>query len=358
MTTNSISTNGKALINIINCTNQIQHIKLPTFETENIKNYHVFSINKTEKSGERAKKLLKTISKPQNLDESLEQKLNKLCTDYSDIFALDTDKASINNFYERKLHLKDTQPVYTRNYRTAHSETAEINKQVQKLLDNDLIENSNSEYNSPIILVPKKGKGKDKKWRMCIDYRKLNKKLVADRYPLPRIDDILDNLGRTKYFSIVDLHSGFHQVPLSEESRNYTTFSTEKGSFRWKVLPFGLNVSPNSFSRMMNIAFSGLTPERAFLYIDDIIIIEKSENEHLLNLEETFKTMRKYNLKLNPEKCKFFQPQVTFLGHKCTADGILPDEEKLKSIHKYPKPHDKDSVKRFVAFANYYRKFI
>lgn len=358
MTSNSIAVNGVAQIQIVNCTNQMQTIKFPEFETENLENYHIYTINKTENSEERTKRVLKILSKNYPNDGRLHKQLNKLCVEYSDIFALDTDKMTVNNFYEQKLRVNDNQPVFTRNYRTPHSQKQEINKQVQKLLDNDLIEHSISEYNSPVILVPKKGTNSEKKWRMCIDYRKLNKKLVADRHPLPRIDDILDNLGRAKYFSVFDLFSGFHQVPLSEESRNYTTFSTEKGSFRCKVLPFGLNVSPNSFSRMMSIAFSGLTPERVFLYIDDIIVIGRSEREHFTNIEATFQVLRKFNLKLNPEKCKFFQSQVTFLGHKCTSEGILPDGDKLKSVHKYPVPHDKDSVKRFVAFANYYRKFI
>lgn len=301
---------------------------------------------------------MRILSKNYPNDKKLHQKLGKLCTKYADIFALETDTMTVNNFYSQEIKIKDHEPVYTRNYRTPHAQKQEIDKQVQKLLENDLIENSSSNYNSPIILVPKKSTGAEKKWRMCIDYRKLNQKIIADRYPLPRIDDILDNLGRAKYFSIIDLFSGFHQVPLNETSRDFTTFSTEKGSFRWKVLPFGLNISPNSFSRMMNIAFSGLPPQKAFLYIDDIIVIGRSEREHIENLEAVFKILRERKLKLNPEKCKFFQEQVTFLGHKCTAEGIFPDETKLKSMKTYPTPHDKDAVKRFVAFANYYRKFI
>lgn len=358
MTANAIAKDGLAQIRIINCTNQVQSVQIPEFETDGLDNYHIYTMNKSENSEERAKKVLKILSKNYPNDKKVHKQLSKLCVEYADIFTLDTDQMTVNNFYEQKLRLKSDEPVFTRNYRTPHSQKQEIDKQVRKLLDNNLIEHSISEYNSPIILVPKKGTDSERKWRLCIDYRKLNKNLIPDRHPLPRIDDILDNLGRAKYFSVVDLFSGFHQVPLSEESRNYTTFSTEKGSFRWKVLPFGLNVSPNSFSRMMSIAFSGLTPERAFLYIDDIIVIGRSEREHFSNLEATFQVLRKFNLKLNPEKCRFFQPQVTFLGHKCTSEGILPDDSKLKSVHKYPVPHDKDSVKRFAAFANYYRKFI
>lgn len=120
---------------------------------------------------------------------------------------------------------------------------------------------------------------------MCVDYRMLNKSLIADKFPLPRIDDILDSLGRAKHFSVLDLYSGFWQIPLEPNSREMTAFSTDKGSFQWKVLPFGINVAPNSFSRMMSIAFSGLPPETCFIYMDDLIVIGCSLKHHLKNLE-------------------------------------------------------------------------
>lgn len=124
------------------------------------------------------------------------------------------------------------------------------------------------------------------------------------------------------------------------------------------MLPFGLNVAPNSFCRMMSLAFSGIPPEQAFLYMDDIIVIGTSEKNHLNNLTIVFKICRDHNLKLNPEKCEFFRTEVTFLGHKCTQNGLLPDETKTEVIQKFPRPMDKEAVKRFTAFANYYRRFI
>lgn len=142
---------------------------------------------------------------------------------------------TINNFYEQKLRVTDTNPVYIKNYRLPRTQRPEIEFQVSKLLKNDLIEPSQSNYNSPLILVPKKSTDDEKKWRMCVDYRMVNKKLVADKYPLPRIDDILDSLGCARYFSVLDLYSGFHQIGIDENSRDITSFSTDRGSFRWKV---------------------------------------------------------------------------------------------------------------------------
>lgn len=267
------------------------------------------------------------------------------------------DKATVNNFYKQKLRIKDNTPTYIKNYRTPFTHREEIDKQVDNLLTNKLIEPSRSCYNSPIILVPKKSTGTPK-WRMCIDYRQVNKRLIADKYPLPRIEDILDNLGRARYFSVLDLFSGFHQIPLERESRDITSFSTHKASYRWKVLPFGLNVSPNSFSRMMALAFTGATHLQHFLYMDDIIITGCSKAHHLKNITSIFDICRKFNLKLNPEKCKFFKSEVTYLGHRCTDKGIFPDSSKLDAVSKYPVPTSKEETKKFIAFANYYRKFI
>lgn len=134
---------------------------------------------------------------------------------------------------------------------------------------------------------------------------------------MPRIDNILDNLGKAQYFSGIDMHSGFHQIPLDAESRPITSFNTENGSYQWKVLPFGLNVSPNSFVRMVVLAFHGIPLEICFLYMDDIVVIGRSAKDHFRNLRIVLETCRKRNLKLNPNKCQFFRNEVTYLGHRC-----------------------------------------
>ena len=352
---NTIVSKESPFIQVMNTNTSIQKIpKNTSLKAEPLKNFSIYHAHETYNNIGRTNKLINVIS--QNVNEENKLELLNLIKQFSEVFQLEDDKMTVNNFYQQKLRITDNTPVYIKNYRTPYSQKQEINNQTGKLLKNDLIEPSTSNYNSPVILIPKKGVSK--KWRMCIDYRLVNKKLIADKYPLPRIEDILDNLGRAKFFSVLDLYSGFHQIPLHEDSRDITSFSTENGSFRWKVLPFGLNVSPNSFSRMMALAFAGVSPLKCFLYIDDIIVIGCSEKHHLKNLKAVFETCRKYNLKLNPDKCKFFKSEVTYLGHKCTDQGILPDNSKFKSIQNYPVPQDKDSVKRFVAFMNYYRRFI
>lgn len=145
---------------------------------------------------------------------------------------------------------------------------------------------------------------------------------------------------------------------MDESSRKFTAFSTQFEHYQFLRLPFGLNISPNSFQTMMTIAMAGLSPEMAFVYIDDIIVVGCSIRHHLENLSTVFNRLRKYNLKLNAKKFKIFSTEVTYLGHKITDKGILPDSSKFDTILNYPVPKNSDDVRRFVAFCNYYRKFV
>lgn len=356
---NTIVSPTLTTVKFVNTTNKqvLIHNFIP--KTEPLKNFtiHYTKPKLVSHKIERVNKILTEI-KIKDIPQDVQKPLTNLIKNYEDIFCLPDEHLPTNNFYTQHIELENNVPVYIPNYRTIHSQNEEITSQVQKLICDDIIEPSVSPYNSPILLVPKKSEGQDKKWRLVVDFRQLNKKVLADKFPLPRIDEILDQLGRARYFSTLDLMAGFHQIPLDPESRKFTAFSTNTGHYQFKRLPFGLNISPNSFQRMMNIAMAGLTPEIAFIYIDDIVIIGCSENHHINNLTEVFKRLRHYNLKLNPSKCKFFQTEVVYLGHKITDKGILPDDSKFDTLMKYPVPKNSDEVRRFVAFCNYYRKFV
>lgn len=346
----------KAFIRILNTNTDTVILKNPQILTEDINDYEIITTTKGKKN--RKSEILKILKN--KFPKRFENTLTNLCSEFSDIFGLETETVTTNNFYEQKLRVKDKQPVYIKNYRIPHTHKQEIDRQVQKLIDDEIVEPSQSEYNSPILLVPKKSLpgSNEKRWRLVVDYRQINKKLVADKFPLPRIDDILDQLGRAKYFSCLDLMSGFHQIGLEKKSRDLTSFSTGNGSYRFNRLPYGLKIAPNSFQRMMTFAFSGLKPDQAFLYMDDLVVLGCSEEHMLSNLTDVFKLCRDRNLKLHPEKCSFFMTEVTYLGHKCTDKGILPDDTKYSVIENYPTPEDADGARRFVAFCNYYRRFI
>jgi RNase H-like domain found in reverse transcriptase/Reverse transcriptase (RNA-dependent DNA polymerase)/Integrase zinc binding domain len=249
--------------------------------------------------------------------------------------------------------------VYVKPYRLPYSQKEEINRQVEEMLENGIIEETRSEWSSPILVVPKKrDENGNRKWRVVIDYRKLNEKILDDKFPLANITDILDSLGRAVYFSTLDLSQGYYQVEIEEKDRNCTAFVTDRGQFRMKKLPMGLKISPSAFSRLMTVALSGLNYDKCFVYLDDIIVFGSNLETHNKNLLAVLQRLREVNLKLNPQKSKLLGKEVLYLGHKITAEGIAPDPEKIGVVKDYPVPKNADETKRFVAFANYYRKFI
>ena len=355
---NSIVDSHNPVLKFLNTTDKIVNIKQNLFHNlTNIENYEIYTFNNVKNDSSRHQELISELKLNQK-PHYVRSKLTRLCENYHDVFALQTDNLTSNNFYKQKIYLTDNSPVYIKNYRLPEVHREEIKSQIDKMLKGGIIQPSVSPYNSPILVVPKKSTTDDKKWRLVIDFRQLNKKILGDKFPLPRIDDILDQLGRAKYFSTLDLMSGFHQIEIDEESKQFTAFSTDTGHYEFKRLPFGLNISPNSFQRMMTIALSGLPADSAFLYIDDIIVIGCSIEHHLANLQLVFEKLRQRNLKLNPAKCHFFCSDVTYLGHHISNEGIKPDESKFSAIKKFPTPQSADDVRRFVAFCNYYRRFI
>lgn len=346
----------EAWIRVLNTSNKFEFINPKKIKIAPIEDYDILTTTKTNIYKTRETELTKLLDA--KMPDHAKSKLMPVCKEFSDIFHLPGDKPTVNNFYTHKIVAHDHTPVFVKNYRLPQHQKEEIKSQVNQLLKDELIEMSRSNYCSPLLVVPKKSTDGKKKWRLCVDYKQLNKKLIPDKFPLPRMDEILDSLGKAKFFSIMDLQAGYHQIPLDVKSRPLTAFCTDRGFYQWKVLPFGLNIAPASFTRMMTIAFSGLSPEQSFIYMDDLIVIGYSENHHINNLRQVFETCRKYNLKLNPEKCNFFRNEVQFLGHKCTQDGLKPDETKINVVEKYVRPKDKKETKRFTAFANYYRRFI
>lgn len=324
-----------------------------------LRHFHVIDLKKNyekNKKVDQYERLLKELNINIS-DKKAKQSILKICEEYADCFHLDGDTLTVNNFYKQKISMADNNPVYIKNYRLPQAQQNEINEQVDELLKNNIIETSVSPFNSPLLVVPKKDSQGEKKWRLVVDFRQLNKKIIDDKFPLTRLDDVLDTLGRAKYFSTLDLTSSFHQIELDEESRSKTAFSTLRGHFQFKRLPFGLKISTNSFQRMLSVALAGLSTE-AFLYVDDIIIFGCSLLHHNDNLTKVFQRLRKYNLKLNPKKCNWLQTEVTYLGHLITNEGIKPDPRKYEAVTKYPTPINAEEVKRFVAFCNYYRRFI
>lgn len=221
------------------------------------------------------------------------------------------------------------------------------------MLKNKIIQPSSSPWASPYIMVNKKGNEK----RFCVDYRKLNSLTVKDIYPLPRIDDCLDRLGNAKIFSTIDLASGYWQVPLSRQSKAKTAFLAGNSAYEFNVMPFGLCNAPSTFQRLMNKVLDGCG-DFTMAYLDDIIIFSNSIDDHSKHINEVFQRIQNAGLKIRPEKCCFQASTFDFLGYQITTSGIKPTNEKINKLKHFAPPKDKKSLKRFLGFAAFYRRFV
>ena len=199
---------------------------------------------------------------------------------------------------------------------------------------------------------------KDGKLRFCVDYRKVNSITRKDAYPLPRVDDTLTTLDGTKWFSTLDMISGYWQVEVAPEDREKTAFCTHEGLYEFKVMPFGLTNAPATFQRLMDSVLAGLQWKSCLVYLDDIIICGKTFEEHLFNLRAVFECLKQAGLKLQPTKCAFARKKVEFLGHIVSEDGIATDPAKIEKVANWPEPTSTKEVQQFLGLASYYRQFI
>ena len=225
---------------------------------------------------------------------------------------------------------------------------------VTEMLTGGQIEPSDSPWSSPVVLVTKKDGGT----RFCVDYRRLNLATVKDAYPLPRIDDTLDMLASKRWFSTLDLASGYWQVSLSPEARCKTAFATHSWLFQFRVMPFGLCNAPATFERLMDQVLQGLHWSRCLVYLDDIISFGTTFEDALDNLTSIFERLRMYGLQLKSTKCHLFQTSVPFLGHVVGRRGLGCDPKKIEDVRRWPVPDCLKSVCQFLGFVGYYRRFI
>lgn len=257
---------------------------------------------------------------------------------------------------EHTIRLKDgATPIKQRHYPRNPAMQTVINQEVKDMLNDDVIEPSNSPWSSPIVMI-KKSTGK---FRFCIDMRKVNEASVKDAYPLPRINAILEKLRHAKYISTLDLYRGYWQVPLSPGSRPITAFTVPGlGLFQFKVMPFGLHSAGGTFQRLLDRIIGPEFEPKAFAYLDDLVIVSDTFEEHLEMLRVVFKRLRDAGLKLNPDKCRFGQTELRYLGHIVNRHGISTDTEKVRAITEYPTPHNVKTVRSFLGLASWYRRFV
>ncbi|CAG7731162.1 unnamed protein product, partial [Allacma fusca] len=281
--------------------------------------------------------------------------LKRLLSKHRRAFAFSNEEFGVTNLIEHDIELADEIPIRCRPYRVSAEERKEIQSQLKTLLDQDIIESSDSPWSSPTILIRK---GDKKSFRLVIDYRALNAKSKKQSHPLSRIDDIFDALSGFKFITLLDLVSAFHQVPLSKRARMYSGFTTVCGNFCYKRMPFGLSGAPHTFQRLMDKLLGNLKWEIAVCFLDDLGVHGKSFEEHNYRLNLVLQKIEDAGLTLKPSKCQFAMTRVKFLGHIISPGGIEVDPEKIEAIVKYPRPTNLTKLRGFVALCSFYRRYV
>ncbi|KAJ9512911.1 hypothetical protein QJQ45_029113, partial [Haematococcus lacustris] len=276
--------------------------------------------------------------------------------EYADVFPSDLPHGlPPERSVDHRIELQQAKPPPARPiYNVSSSELAELKQQIGELLDKGFIRPSTSPYASGVLLVRKK----DGSFRMCIDYRPLNRLTIKNKYPLPRLDTLLDRLHGAKVFSKLDLRQGYHQIRVAPEDIHKTAFRTRYGHFEFTVLPFGLCNAPATFQRLMNDVLHDLLDDCVLVYLDDILIFSRTPQEHIAHLRRVLDLLRKHKLYAKLSKCEFGMDQTSFLGHIVSASGIACDPAKVAAVESWPIPTTVHDVRSFLGLANYYRRFV
>ena len=304
------------------------------------------------------KKELVELLNPLELPESDAASLQEFLISNHDVFSLEDGERGETDLVSMEIKTGDSLPCKQPLRRMPFVVRKEVAKQLKDMQRNNVIQPSSSPWSSPVVMVRKR----DGSHRFCVDYRALNTVTKADTFPLPRIDDLLECLGGARYFSTLDLASGFWQIPMEETSREKTAFATPHGLFEFLVMPFGLTNAPAVFQRLMQRVLAGLNPDdgEQFVtaYLDDILVFSRTFQDHMEHLAKVINRLRDVNLKLKPPKCKFARREVEYLGHFITPGGLKPNVRLTSAVQDFPRPQNIHEVRRFLGMASYYRRFI
>lgn len=353
----------QARMEIINLTNKVINFSIKNQvnvkslnENFTVETNHIYTSQQSYNSKYHT---ISNIIETDHLNDEERHKLLKLCKKFEHIFYKEGDNLSFSNNIKHEINLNNDKPIFIKQYRLPQIHKNIIKNEITQLLEQGIIRPSYSPWSSPIWLVPKKGNSNNnKKWRLVVDYRQLNKQTIDDKYPLPNITDILDKLGKSMYFTNIDLASGFHQIEIKSTDINKTGFSTEGGHFEFVRMPFGLKNAPSTFQRVMDNILGELQGKNVLCYLDDIVIYSTSLQEHIEDLHKVFTKLSNANLKIQTTKSNFLKTELEFLGHIVTKEGVKPNPNKIEAIMKFSIPKTQKQIKSFLGLVGYYRKFI
>jgi hypothetical protein len=280
--------------------------------------------------------------------------LQCLLDEFADVFATPTSLPPSQPVDHRIHLLLGTDPIVVQPYRYPQLLKDEIEHQCSAMLAQGLIYPSTSPFSASVLLVKKK----DGTWQFCVDYRALNAKTVKDKFPIPVVEELLDELNGACYFTKLDLRSGYHQVRMHPEDVAKTVFRTHHGHFEFMVMAFGLTNAPPMFQALMNGVLHDYLHWFVLVFFDDILIYSSSWSEHLQHVRVVLTTLRKHQLAVKQSKCVFGSWSVAYLGHVISASGVAMDPTKVEAVQAWPTPRTPQALRGFLGLAGYYRKFI
>ena len=290
----------------------------------------------------------------EGLEECQRLLLRQFLQENRDVFSCSGDPMGRTGLVKHYINTGDAAPIRQPPRRLPHHKRVEAQAELDVMIEEGVVSPSKSAWSSPVVLVRKA----DLSLRFCIDYRRVNSITRKDAFPLPRIDDSLDALSGAKWFSTLDLRSGYWQVEMEDTDKEKTAFSMGSGLYEFNVLPFGLCNAPATFQRLMEQVLRGLHWQTCLIYIDDIIIFSSTPEEHFQRLREVFDRLRMAGLRLKPSKCELLSREVRYLGHIVSDKGVSTDSSKIEAVQSWPTPTTIKQLRGFLGLCSYYRRFI
>jgi hypothetical protein len=349
---NSISSSSPSPAPIELC-----HLRARDIKKAIRKNESVFLLLVRRKPGSRDIEFLNHAGADTGVSTVEQDLTRKITAEFADVFPEELPKGlPPKRFMEHHINLvPGSKPPFRNHHRLSPQDLDELKAEITRLLDLGFIRVAHSPYGCPVVFAKKPG---ETKRRLCFDYRDLNKITINDRYPIPRVDELLDRLAGAKYFSKLDLRSGYHQIRVADRDIEKTTFNTRYGSYEFLVLPFGLKGAVSTFMSLMNQVLSEYLDKFVVVYLDDILIYSNTLEEHAEHVRAVLETLRKEKLYCKESKCEFFRNEVKFLGYIVGAEGLKVDPAKVEAVKAWPIPNSVTDVRSFLGFVGFYRKFI